>query len=142
MEAQRFSISGVAAEAVESAVLVIHQAGMEARVDAAGGFGEGGALGDGVEAGEQRQTVVAGLGHDPPGHADPSVLHAEQRSKGASGRDYLASRHAARCEQVVGPEPGQIFREQEQPSEVGAQAPRLAPDRTARMSRSFLELRI
>ncbi|MDE0306803.1 MAG: hypothetical protein OXI87_18285 [Albidovulum sp.] len=107
LEAQRFSISGVAAEAADSAVLVVHQAGM---------VGGSTRQQEDLMRAERLGTALKPANSACPSpqvsamiRLDPSELHSEQRPKGALGRDYLASRHAASGEQVVEPEPGQIF---------------------------------
>ena len=100
----------------------VHQSGAQARVDAAGVFAEGGALGDGIEAGEQGEALVEGFGHDPGGPADAPQLEGEQGAEGAAGRDHRATRQAVLAEQVVEPAPGEVAGEQEQAAELGAQA--------------------
>ena len=68
----------------------VHQSGAQARVDAAGVFAEGGALGDGIEAGEQGEALVEGFGHDPGGPADAPQLgqaRALEHARDGGGAD-------------------------------------------------------
>ncbi len=122
IEVEGASAAEVGAQAAGGMVPGVHQCGAQARVDAAGVFGEGGALGDGIEAGEQGEPLVEGFGHDPRGPADAPQLEGEQRAEGAAGRDHRAARQAVLTEHVVEPGSGEVAGKQEQAAEVGTQA--------------------
>ena len=123
VEVERAAAAEVDAEAVHGVVPGIHQRRRPAGVDAAGVLGEGGALRHGVEASEQGEPRVEGLGHDVHGPADAPQLEGEQRADGAAGGDHGAARQAVRGEEAVEVEAGEVGGEQEQAAEVGAQAP-------------------
>ena len=122
IEIEGASAAEVRAQAAGGVVPGVHQGGAAARVDAAGVFGEGGALGDGIEAGEEGEPLVKGFGHDPRGPADAPQLEGEQGAEGAAGRDHRAARQAVLAEHVVEPDPGEVAGKQEQAAELGAQA--------------------
>ena len=111
------------AEVVDGLVPAVHQPGKAAGVDAAGVFGQRCAFGHGIEAGEQREPRIEGLGHDVGGPSHAPQLEREQRAEGASGGDHRAARHVACLEHGVEIEPREIVGEQEQAAEAGAQAP-------------------
>ena len=100
-----------------------------AGVAAAGVLGEGGALGDDVETGEQGDAVVEHLGHDAGGASDAPQLEGEQGTQGAIGRDQ------GRAGQAVGEageiELGEVGRKQEQAAKGGAEAARGEVEGTA-----------
>ncbi len=114
IEIEGASAAEVRAQAAGGVVPGVHQGGAAARVDAAGVFGEGGALGDGIEAGEEGEPLVKGFGHDPRGPADAPQLEGEQGAEGAAGRDHRAARQAVLAEHVVEPDPGEVAGKQEQ----------------------------
>ncbi len=122
IEIEGASAAEVRAQAAGGVVPGVHQGGAAARVDAAGVFGEGGALGDGIEAGEEGEPLVKGFGHDPRGPTDAPQLEGEQGAEGAAGRDHRAARQAVLAEHVVEPDPGEVAGKQEQATELGAQA--------------------
>ncbi len=122
IEIEGASAAEVRPQAAGGVVPGVHQGGAAARVDAAGVFGEGGALGDGIEAGEEGEPLVKGFGHDPRGPTDAPQLEGEQGAEGAAGRDHRAARQAVLAEHVVEPDPGEVAGKQEQATELGAQA--------------------
>ena len=93
----------------------------QAGVNTAGVLGEGGALGEGVEAAEQGQTVVEDVGHDAGGTADAPELEGEQGAAGASGGDSVAAGQATTGDELVETEAGEQGQEQEQAAEGGAE---------------------
>ncbi len=109
-------------EGADGVVEGIHQGGAVARISAAGVFGQGGALGDGVEAGEEGEALIEGLGHDAGGAADTPQLEGEQGADGAAGREHGAGGQVVAREQGVEAEAGQVGSEQEEAPEVGAEA--------------------
>ncbi len=116
IEIEGASAAEVRAQAAGGVVPGVHQGGAAARVDAAGVFGEGGALGDGIEAGEEGEPLVKGFGHDPRGPTDAPSLRASRERK-AHGRDHRAARQAV-WRSMVEPDPGEVAGKQEQATEV------------------------
>ena len=110
-----------AVEGAEGVVPALGEGVEQAGVAAAGVLGEGGALGDGVEAGEQGDALVEHGGHDAGGAADAPELESEQGAQGAAGGDVLGAGQGVG--EAVDVEPGQVGGEQEQAAEVGAEAP-------------------
>ncbi len=99
-----------------------HQVRHGAGVDAAAVLGEGGALGEGVEAGEEGEAVIEDLGHGAGGAADAPQLEGEQGTEGAGSGEHRGARQGVLCEQGVEAdclEPGQ---EQEEAAEGGVEA--------------------
>ena len=110
-------------EAADGGLPAFHHVGAAARVHAARILGERGALGNDVEAGEEGETRIEGLGHDLGRASDAPQLEREQGAQGVAGGDHAASRQAAVGGEGVDADPGEIGGEQEQAAEVGAQAP-------------------
>ena len=99
-------------------------AGYQAGVDAAGVLGKRGALGDGVEAGEQGEALVKGVGHEAGGATDTPELEGEQGAAGAGGGDGGGTGQATAADVGVEVELGEEGQEQEQAAEVGAEGAR------------------
>ena len=90
-------------------------------VDAAGVCGEGGALGDGVQAAEEGQAGVEGIGADMRLASDAVELEGEQGEDGGACRDEVAAGHAGLAEDGVEGEAGEAGSEQEESAEGGAE---------------------
>ncbi len=99
-------------------------AGYEAGVNAAGVLGKRGALGNGVEAGEQGEALVKGVGHEAGGATDAPELEGEQGAAGAGGGDGGGTGQATAADVGVEVELGEEGQEQEQAAEVGAEGAR------------------
>ena len=92
-------------------------------VDAAAVLSEGGALGEGVEAGEQGQAGVEDLGHGLGGPADAPQLEGEQGADGAGGGNHGAAGQGVLGEEPVEADLLEQGQEQEQAAEGGADPP-------------------
>ncbi len=99
-------------------------AGYEAGVNAAGVLGKRGALGNGVEAGEQGEALVKGVGHEAGGATDAPELEGEQGAAGAGGGDGGGTGQATAADVGVEVELGEEGQEEEQAAEVGAEGAR------------------
>ena len=117
-------------EAAQGVVPALAERCQRARVVATGVLGEGGALGAGVEPGEQREAVVEHGGHDAGGASDAPQLEGQQGAQGTAGGDPLGAGQAVG--EAVELEPGEVGGEQEQAAEAGAEAAR---DRSGRGGR-------
>ncbi len=115
-----------AVEGAEGVVPALGEGIEQAGIAAAGVLGEGGALGAGVEAGEQGDALVEHGGHDAGGPADAPELEGEQ---GAAGGDQLGAGQAGG--EAVEIEAGEVGGEQEQATERGAEAARGEVEGTA-----------
>ena len=99
--------------------------GVGAGVDAAGVCGEGGALGDSVQAAEEGEAGIAGLGADV-GVAGAAVeFEGEQGAEGAVGGDPGAAGHGGLAQDVVEGEASEEGGEEEEAAEGGAEGARL-----------------
>ena len=97
------------------------EGGDAAGVDAGGVLGEGGALGDGIEAGEEGEALVESVGHDAEGAADAPELEGEQGEGGAVGGDAVGAGEAGLLDERGEVELDEGGQEEEEAAEGGAE---------------------
>ena len=95
------------------------QAGRLAVLDARGILREIAFLGEGVQAGKQRQALVGDQGHDMALAFDGPELERQAGAQGMAGRDHLGTGQGGRASQFIGPQADQVGDEQEQPATGG-----------------------
>ena len=109
------------------------KAGRFAVVDAGGILREVAFLGEGVQAGKQRQALIGHQGHDMALALDGPELERQASAQGMLGRDHLGTGQARGAGQLLGLQAHQIGDEQEKPATAGGELC-AGPGRTRRTS--------
>ena len=110
------------------AVDLIVPGGQKARrlavLDAGGILREVAFLGEGVQAGKQRQALIGHQGHDMALTLDRPELEGQTSPQGVLGRDHLGAGQARGACQLLGSQAHQIGDEQEKPPTTGGELAR------------------
>ena len=123
VEVEGQPLAEVDVEIAHGGMPAIHQLRADAGIGAGGVFAQARPLGDHVQAGEQRQALVEGLGHHLRRPADAPELEGKQGAEGMAGRDYAAAGHVGLRKHAVQVAASQVRGEQKQATEAGAEAP-------------------